>query len=418
MKTHLAIERPTVLLYGKLDTRAPGGWRTYDERSVPRGSVFKLRGKHRGRYVVDTGKWGLALVQSGGRPVSRTDMVQLYLEDSQTWPVPRAGNPQPMEARQPNPAWRYLAVPVQKPGSTKQGAVVRIKTKRKGLSDIAYQVPDDTDFFLDEARTFDTKGQARTYIESLGYTPVEYARRKTPATTPTTTARSSNPMAKKMTKRQFEEHFEAEVLPFVARRYEQDGVPDKPARREAWNDTVDAYIRDGRLPESAGNWTHPRWLETRVCEVEDRFGNPGRQTNGFESDEAVATELVLYADNTYDLHMGPRVAIIMNLLKKVNAGTYDSKLAAKSFENYAKRAADKYAKEFPGSKFTAAQRRLAAQEFRDAFEAQLEAGEWEHLRHQVMTKKQRQQMLRGMNPTMPVLSQPTTSVGLKAKLLH
>lgn len=66
----------------------------------------------------------------------------------------------------------------------------------------------------------------------------------------------------KLTKRQFEEMFREEVLPHVVERYEQDGIPDKPARREAWNDTVDAYIRDRTLPEAAGNWTHPRWLKT------------------------------------------------------------------------------------------------------------------------------------------------------------
>ena len=66
----------------------------------------------------------------------------------------------------------------------------------------------------------------------------------------------------KMTKKQFEEFFRGEVLPSVVERYEQDGIPDKPARHEAWNDTVDAYIRDRALPEAAGNWSHPRWLET------------------------------------------------------------------------------------------------------------------------------------------------------------
>ena len=66
----------------------------------------------------------------------------------------------------------------------------------------------------------------------------------------------------KLTKKQFEDVFREEVLPYVAERYERDGIPDKPARREAWNDAVDAYMRDRRLPENAGNWGHPRWLET------------------------------------------------------------------------------------------------------------------------------------------------------------
>ena len=65
-----------------------------------------------------------------------------------------------------------------------------------------------------------------------------------------------------MTKAEFERYFKSEILPLVAERYEQDGIPDKPARREAWNDTVDAYIQDGILPQSAGDWSHPRWLET------------------------------------------------------------------------------------------------------------------------------------------------------------
>ena len=65
----------------------------------------------------------------------------------------------------------------------------------------------------------------------------------------------------KLTKKQFEEVFREEVLPYVIKG-ERAGVPDKPARRTAWNDTVDSYMRDGRLPESAGDWGHPRWLET------------------------------------------------------------------------------------------------------------------------------------------------------------
>ncbi len=66
----------------------------------------------------------------------------------------------------------------------------------------------------------------------------------------------------KMKKPQFEEYFKENVLPFVIRKYERDGVPDRPARREEWNNTVDFMIKEGQLPESAGNWTHPNWLET------------------------------------------------------------------------------------------------------------------------------------------------------------
>ncbi len=65
----------------------------------------------------------------------------------------------------------------------------------------------------------------------------------------------------KLTKSQFEEMFREEVMPYLV-EHERTGFPDKPRRREAWNNTVDAYIRDGALPEAAGNWSHPRWLET------------------------------------------------------------------------------------------------------------------------------------------------------------
>jgi hypothetical protein len=66
-----------------------------------------------------------------------------------------------------------------------------------------------------------------------------------------------------MTKSEAEAEFKEYVMPGLRTRYEQDGVPDKPARREAWNDFIDGLIRDGRLPSNAGNWSHPRGLETR-----------------------------------------------------------------------------------------------------------------------------------------------------------
>jgi hypothetical protein len=43
--------------------------------------------------------------------------------------------------------------------------------------------------------------------------------------------------------------YETEVLPMVKAIYEQDGIPDIPARREAWNDEMDAWIKDGEMPE-------------------------------------------------------------------------------------------------------------------------------------------------------------------------
>ena len=45
---------------------------------------------------------------------------------------------------------------------------------------------------------------------------------------------------------QFFKHIEKQIDP-----------NDKPALRQAWNDSVDMYIRDKALPERAANWSHP-----------------------------------------------------------------------------------------------------------------------------------------------------------------
>ncbi len=65
-----------------------------------------------------------------------------------------------------------------------------------------------------------------------------------------------------MNKRQAYEHWKELHLPWIKETYEQDGVPDRPARRESWNNMIDGLIRDGDVPERAGDWQHPRGLET------------------------------------------------------------------------------------------------------------------------------------------------------------
>lgn len=95
-------------------------------------------------------------------------------------------------------------------------------------------------------------------------------------------------MARKMTKRQFEDYFKEEVIPIIQEKYEQDGTPDRPARREAWNDTVDYFIQDGELPESAYNWSHPRWLETYQAPHGRRYYNPIQRLRVFADSDAEA----------------------------------------------------------------------------------------------------------------------------------
>jgi len=86
---------------------------------------------------------------------------------------------------------------------------------------------------------------------------------------------------RKMTKKEFERRFREEVLPAVALKHERDGIPDRPARREAWKDEINFYIRQGDLPERADGWNHPRWLETTKASL---GGSRGR--NPYLSDVA------------------------------------------------------------------------------------------------------------------------------------
>lgn len=60
-----------------------------------------------------------------------------------------------------------------------------------------------------------------------------------------------------MTKREALKIWRREILPGVRARFEQDGRPDYPARREAWNGWIDGLIQDRELPERAGDWAHP-----------------------------------------------------------------------------------------------------------------------------------------------------------------
>lgn len=52
----------------------------------------------------------------------------------------------------------------------------------------------------------------------------------------------------------FEAYFRADILPVIQEQYESDGSPDYPARREAWNDTLDAMDRDGLLQSDCDEW--------------------------------------------------------------------------------------------------------------------------------------------------------------------
>ena len=49
--------------------------------------------------------------------------------------------------------------------------------------------------------------------------------------------------------------FITESLPVIQERYEQDGIPDIPARCEAWNNCTDSLCKD----EQISDWQYENW---------------------------------------------------------------------------------------------------------------------------------------------------------------
>ena len=49
--------------------------------------------------------------------------------------------------------------------------------------------------------------------------------------------------------------FITEILPMIQEQYEQDGIPDIPARSEAWNNWTDALCKD----EQISDWQYDNW---------------------------------------------------------------------------------------------------------------------------------------------------------------
>ena len=54
------------------------------------------------------------------------------------------------------------------------------------------------------------------------------------------------------------EQFTDCILPMIQEQYEQDGIPDMPARREAWNNWTDSLACDEQISDwQVHNWGHP-----------------------------------------------------------------------------------------------------------------------------------------------------------------
>ena len=65
-----------------------------------------------------------------------------------------------------------------------------------------------------------------------------------------------------MTWEQACEQFASEILPHMQTIYEQDGVPDWPARSETWNNWTDSLCKGGQISD----WQYENWSQSPLCE--------------------------------------------------------------------------------------------------------------------------------------------------------
>lgn len=58
---------------------------------------------------------------------------------------------------------------------------------------------------------------------------------------------------KTLNKKEIDKHFKLNVLPNIMRGFETDGVKDKPARSEAYNNFIDMLQKGGQITEKQAN---------------------------------------------------------------------------------------------------------------------------------------------------------------------
>jgi len=64
-----------------------------------------------------------------------------------------------------------------------------------------------------------------------------------------------------ITRKQAIYQFELFILPAIMNEYERDGVPDLPARREAWNNWTDSLCKDMIISD----WQYMNWTQPDIC---------------------------------------------------------------------------------------------------------------------------------------------------------
>lgn len=107
-----------------------------------------------------------------------------------------------------------------------------------------------------------------------------------------------------MNQKEFNEAFKRDVLPSIQAQFENDGIIDKPARREAYNNLMDSYHRDGLITnKQVQNWVIPANMESpRVITTEKVYVIQGYY-NGWEDLTSsteykdAKTDLKAYRDN-------------------------------------------------------------------------------------------------------------------------
>jgi hypothetical protein len=119
-------------------------------------------------------------------------------------------------------------------------------------------------------------------------------------------------------------------------------------------------------------------------------------------DDITVRELKLFEENDQQVYR-QKMAVYQNLVRKLDAGTYDSDLAVKAFQYTADLAAKRYQQEFgsPGeSIFSVAERREVARQLRDEFEQDIETGEYDlaPMKHKKYQQVDTREQLRARRP--------------------
>lgn len=153
------------------------------------------------------------------------------------------------------------------------------------------------------------------------------------------------------------------------------------SRLGSWSDFTGA----GKLEEAFENAAY----ETAGGDEEDEDDEEYEENSPRGAyDQEAARELELYIDNDQRYAPGsPRGtgrSIVLNLLRKMKKGRYDSGMAVKAWKNLADEAAKGYAKEFDNPRrwaeiFSVPTRNAVAVGLRDQFEEDAAAGEYDHL---------------------------------------